>query len=142
MWMASSSRASKILVADAQRRLERADHVADHIFAGVVQQGGQPPFRLEVGPDVGGDLLDHHAVLGHREAVLAGGLAVPARHRAKPWAMSSISMSIGEGSSRSSLRPDSMRCHARGGVLCSPLATRSFLTVKVQALPSLDWPIV
>jgi hypothetical protein len=70
----------EVLVADAQRRLERADHVADHILAGVVQQGGQPPFRLEVRLDVGGDLLDHHAVLGHREAVLAGGLAVPARH--------------------------------------------------------------
>ena len=35
--------------------------------------------------------------------------------RARPWAMSSISMSSGEGSSRSSRRPDSMRCQARGG---------------------------
>src|ERR1700722_11633109 len=33
---------------------------------------------------------------------------------AKPWAISSISMSRGEGSSKSSLRPDSMRCQARG----------------------------
>src|SRR5580704_5307727 len=33
---------------------------------------------------------------------------------AKPWAISSTSMSRGEGSSRSSLRPDSMRCQARG----------------------------
>ena len=36
--------------------------------------------------------------------------------RARPWAMSSISMSSGEGSSRSSRRPDSIRCQARGGV--------------------------
>ena len=35
--------------------------------------------------------------------------------RARPWAMSEISMSSGEGSSRSSRRPDSMRCQARGG---------------------------
>src|ERR1700733_6623783 len=40
--------------------------------------------------------------------------------RARPWAMSSISMSMGDGSSRSSRRPDSMRCQARG----SSTATR------------------
>src|ERR1700719_2211682 len=34
--------------------------------------------------------------------------------RAKPCAMSSSSMSSGDGSSRSSRRPDSMRCQARG----------------------------
>ena len=34
--------------------------------------------------------------------------------RARPWAMSSISMSNGDGSSRSRRRPDSMRCQARG----------------------------
>src|SRR5436190_5914798 len=33
--------------------------------------------------------------------------------RASPWAMSSISISSGEGSSRSSLRPESIRCQAR-----------------------------
>ena len=33
---------------------------------------------------------------------------------ARPWAMSSISTSSGEGSSRSRRRPDSMRCQARG----------------------------
>src|SRR5665213_2662998 len=37
--------------------------------------------------------------------------------RAKPCAMSSISTSSGEGSSRSSRRPDSMRCQARGNSL-------------------------
>src|ERR1700688_700980 len=34
--------------------------------------------------------------------------------RAKPCAMSSSSMSSGDGSSRSSRRPDNMRCQARG----------------------------
>ncbi len=34
--------------------------------------------------------------------------------RASPCAMSSISMSAGDGSSRSRRRPDSMRCQARG----------------------------
>src|SRR3984885_1704501 len=34
--------------------------------------------------------------------------------RASPWAISSTSMSSGDGSSRSSRRPDSMRCQARG----------------------------
>src|SRR5215469_7487453 len=33
--------------------------------------------------------------------------------RARPWAMSSISMSSGEGSRRSSRRPESIRCQAR-----------------------------
>ena len=64
----------------AQRRLERADHVADHILRGVVQQGRQPPSRFDVGLDVGDDLLDHHRVLGHGEGVLAHRLAVPAGH--------------------------------------------------------------
>jgi hypothetical protein len=36
--------------------------------------------------------------------------------RARPWAISSISMSRGEGSRRSRRRPDSMRCQARGGL--------------------------
>lgn len=50
--------------------------------------------------------------------------------RARPWAISSISMSIGDGSSRSSRRPDSMRCQARGSlaVLRSPFLTDAFLS--------------
>ncbi len=67
------------LVVDAERRLEGRDHVADHIFGGVVQQGGQAPARLHVRPDMGEDLLDDDRVLGDREGVLADGLAVPAR---------------------------------------------------------------
>jgi hypothetical protein len=33
--------------------------------------------------------------------------------RARPWAISAISISSGEGSSRSSRRPDSIRCQTR-----------------------------
>src|SRR5262249_46003517 len=44
---------------------------------------------------------------------------------ASPWAMSSISTSSGDGSSRSSLRPESMRCHARGASPLSALALRA-----------------
>ena len=66
------------LVAEAQRRLEGRDHVADDVFGGVVQQGGQTPLGLQPRPDVSGDLLDHAGVLGHREGVLADRLPVPA----------------------------------------------------------------
>src|SRR5690606_5050851 len=36
--------------------------------------------RLEPRLDVGGDLLDHAGMLGHRKGVFADGLAVPAGH--------------------------------------------------------------
>jgi len=45
-----------------------------------MQQGGQTPFRGQVGLHVHRDLLDHAGVLGHREGVFADGLAVPAGH--------------------------------------------------------------
>jgi hypothetical protein len=47
------------------------------------------------------NLLDQNGVLGDGKGVLADRLA--------------ISMSAGEGSSKSSRRPESMRCQARGG---------------------------
>ncbi len=60
------------------------------------------------------DPLDQQTVLRDRERMRAPCLAVPARDAGKPVAMSSISISSGEGSSRSRRRPDSMRCQARG----------------------------
>src|ERR1700680_4194988 len=45
--------------------------------------------------------------------------------RASPCAMSSISMSSGDGSRRSSRRPDSIRCQARGGALGRSVITCS-----------------
>ena len=75
--MALSSRFSNVSVVEPERRLERRDHVADHIFRRVVQQGGQPPARRKAWPQVGGDLLDDQGVLGDREGVLAHCLAIP-----------------------------------------------------------------
>ena len=71
-------------VVDPQRRLERRDHVADHIFGGVVQQRRQPPAGLDLRVQMGGDVLDHHRMLGDGEGVLARGLAVPAGDAGQP----------------------------------------------------------
>ncbi len=67
-------------VVEAQRRLERRDHVADHIFGRIVQQGRQAPAGLDLRTELAHDLLHHDAVLGDGEGVLARGLAVPAGH--------------------------------------------------------------
>src|SRR5215468_1006679 len=48
--------------------------------------------------------------------------------------MSSISMSSGDGSRRSSLRPDSMRCHARGAA-ASALALTFVIWRPAPLLP-------
>src|SRR5271169_270861 len=53
---------------------------------------------------------------------------------ARPWAMSSISMSSGEGSRRSRRRPDSIRCQARGGGTLRPRGCRVFATEAFSAL--------
>ena len=60
------------------------------------------------------DGLDQERMLGDGIDMRALGLAVPARNARQAVAISSISMSSGDGSSRSSRRPDSMRCQARG----------------------------
>src|ERR1700733_799148 len=59
--------------------------------------------------------------------------------RARPWAMSSISMSSGEGSSRSSRRPDSMRCQARSPDEVGGVAGRAvFVTAVLLDMPFLS----
>src|SRR5690606_20092228 len=65
--------------------------------------------------------------------------------RARPWAMSSISMSKGDGSSRSRRRPDSIRCQARGGsgffrIRRSPVA-KLFVPLREQVATGDGWPI-
>jgi hypothetical protein len=61
--------------------------------------------------------------------------------------MSSISISRGEGSSRSSRRPDNIRCHARGadglvpGVLPDERA-RIYSTTPFRAPPAIDEVVV
>ena len=69
----------ELAVIHAQRGLEGRDHVADHIFGRIVQKRAQPPARIKTGRKVGGQILDHQAVLGDAEAVFAYGLTVPAR---------------------------------------------------------------
>ncbi len=45
-----------------------------------MQQGREPPSGLEPGLQPADQVLDHHGVLGDREGVRPGRLAVPARH--------------------------------------------------------------
>ena len=105
------------LVGVADHRLERRDHVADHIFRRVVQQDRKPRPPVEARRARARDGLDQQRVLRDREDMRAAVWPFQRATRASPCAMSSISMSSGEGSSRSSRRPDSMRCQARGAAL-------------------------
>ena len=105
------------LVAAAHDRLEGRDHVADDIFRR--HRGAGPANRHSGRIDASRpahDVVDQQRVAGRpkRRGRHASGRSSVRRGRAR-GPMSEISMSSGEGSSRSSRRPDSMRCHARGG---------------------------
>ena len=93
------------LVVLAEHRLERRDHVADHVFGRVVQQGGEPPRGLE--PRLAGAAIASTTSECWATEKACAPRVWPFQRatRARPWAMSSISMSSGEGSSRSSRRP-------------------------------------
>ena len=67
------------LVGVADHRLERRDHVADHVFRRVVQQHAEPAGTIEARA-LARDDLDQQRMLGDGEDVRALGLAVPARH--------------------------------------------------------------
>jgi len=71
------------LVGVPDHRLERRDHVADHVFGRIVQQRGQTmrPAEADALP---GDGLDQQRMLGDRIDMGAFGLAVPARHPGEP----------------------------------------------------------
>ena len=71
-------------VVAADRRLERRDQVADHVFGAVVEQRREffPRRRLRVGG--GEQRLDEKRVLGDREDLRPPGLAVPARDAREP----------------------------------------------------------
>ena len=66
-----------------QRRLERRDHVAHHIFRRIMQQRHQPRWPVQFPVNVAGDPLDQNAVLRHGKGVVALGLAIPPRHPRK-----------------------------------------------------------
>src|SRR5215208_3147512 len=51
------------LVIKSDRRLERADHVADHIFRRIMQKAHEPPAPVEAWLEMRGDSLHQHAML-------------------------------------------------------------------------------
>ena len=65
-------------VGAADDRLERRDHVADHVFGRVVQHQREGEPSIDVAVLLPRDLADEQRVLRHRKNVLAHGLAVPA----------------------------------------------------------------
>ena len=68
------------LVINADCDLERADEVTDHIFRGVMKQSHETCIAAEPGIEVRRNPFHQHAMLRDRKAVLALGLAIPARH--------------------------------------------------------------
>ena len=104
-----------LVVFVAKQDLERRDHVADDVFRRVVQHHRHMAIGREVGRREAKDVVDEQGVLGDRKALAPTVWPFQRATRARPWAMSEISMSRGEGSIRSSRRPDSIRCQARGG---------------------------
>src|SRR5579862_689176 len=72
------------LVAVADHRLERRNHVADYVFRRVVQQHGKAAFGVETRRLGSRQRLDQKRVLGDRIDVRALGLPVPARDTREP----------------------------------------------------------
>jgi hypothetical protein len=72
------------LVGVADHRLERRDHVADHIFGRVVQQNGKPPAAIHSGRALVSQRLDEQRMLRHGKDMRAACLSVPARHARQP----------------------------------------------------------
>src|SRR5262245_10656177 len=70
-------------IVERQRRLERADQVADDIFGRVMNERREPESAAELGLKLGGDALDEKTVLRHRERMSAARLSVPARDARK-----------------------------------------------------------
>ena len=104
----------EFLVVERERSLERADQVADDIFGRVVDQGSEAIAAVETGRKRTCDSLDEKAVLGHREGVIAGRLAVPAGDPGEPVG-DVLDLDVEwRWIQEISLRPLSMRCQARG----------------------------
>ena len=68
----------------ADHRLERRNHVADHIFGRIVQQHREAAAALQSGRALVGQRLDEQRMLRDREDVRAACLSIPARHARKP----------------------------------------------------------
>src|SRR5690606_23616129 len=65
-------------------RLEWGDHVADHVFWRIVQQGHQALLRARFRHEAAEDVLDKDRVLRDGEGVVALCLPVPACNARKP----------------------------------------------------------
>src|SRR5215475_8700257 len=68
------------LVGAADYHLERRDHVADHVFGGIVEQQCKGQSAIASAAATARNLLGQQSVLRYREDVVAVGLSVPARH--------------------------------------------------------------
>ena len=73
-----------LLITIAEHRFEWRDHVADHVFRGVMEQGEQARLRVQPRLDVQAEGFDDNAVLGNGKGVRALGLAVPAGDSSQP----------------------------------------------------------
>ena len=71
------------LVGIADHHLERRDHVADHVFRGVVQKNAEPACAVEARA-LARDGFDQQRMLGDGEDVRALGLSVPAGDAREP----------------------------------------------------------
>ena len=111
-----------LLVFAADDGLERRNHVADHIL------GASCGWRLAAfACTIHHGNIDEQRVLGDGEGMVAGGLSVPASNTRQPVSdVANLDVERGNRSDRSSLRPESMRCHARADFALHGLASTRF----------------
>ena len=74
----------KFLVIQAHRRLERAYHIAHHIFRPIMQQSRQPPLARQCGLKMQSQSLHQHAMLGDGKSMISMRLPIPPRHTRQP----------------------------------------------------------
>src|SRR5690606_30303446 len=72
------------LIVNAESRLERTDHIADHIFGSIMQQRGEAPFGGPAGAKACAYIVHQHTMFGNRERMIAFRLPVPPRNTGKP----------------------------------------------------------
>ncbi len=73
----------QVLVSGSDGGFDRADHVADHIFRGIVQQGRQLPFGRDARRHPAEQCFHQKRMLGHRIGMITARLPVPARDEGK-----------------------------------------------------------
>ncbi len=107
--------AARRLVGVANHRLERRDHVADHVFGRVVQQDRRAAPALSSAGLTARDGFDQQRMLRDGEDMRTVGLAVPARHPRQTHGRCPRSRyRAARGRAGRAVGPDSMRCQARG----------------------------